>query len=118
MFENKSNLNVFIGLKEHALVVRLQHIVECVETGEWPVSKKFSAYAQNPSVCGMGIEDSEITVTKRDVGVSHDHINFSDVPNEHPSIKNNNVIAHSNPNLKRKRHIAIDVETERGMFKC
>lgn len=57
-------------------------------------------------------------MTKRDVGVSHDHINFSGVHNEHPNIKNNNVIAHSNPNLKRKRHIAIDVETERGVYKC
>lgn len=92
--------------------------MECVETGEWPVSKKFSAYAQNPSVCGMGVEDPEITVTKRDVGVSLDHGNLNDVHNEHSNMKNNNVTAHSTPNLKRKRHIAIDVETERGMFKC
>lgn len=96
----------------------MQHIVDCVETGEWPVSKKFSAYAQNPSMCGMGIEDTDVTISKRDIGVPHDHISLSsDVHNEHSNIKANNIIAHSNPNLKRKRHIAIDVETERGNYK-
>jgi len=90
--------------------------VECVETGEWPVSKKFSAYAQNPSMCGMGMEETDITISKRDVGISHDHLNLSDIHNEHSSLKSNNIMAHSNPNLKRKRHIAIDVETERGIF--
>lgn len=90
--------------------------MECVETGEWPVSKKFSAYAQNPNICGIGIEESEITVTKRDIGVSHDNINISDIHNEHSNLKANNVMAHSNSNLKRKRHIAIDVETERGVY--
>lgn len=78
------------------------------------MSKKFSAYAQNPTICGMGIEETDITVSKRDVGVSHDHLSLSDIHNEHSSLKANNIMAHSNPNLKRKRHIAIDVETERG----
>lgn len=78
------------------------------------MSKKFSAYAQNPTICGMGLEETDITVSKRDVGVSHDHLSLSDIHNEHSSLKANNIMAHSNPNLKRKRHIAIDVETERG----
>lgn len=65
----------------------------------------------------MGIEESEITVTKRDIGVSHDNINLSDIHNEHSNLKANSVMAHSNSNLKRKRHIAIDVETERGVYK-
>lgn len=69
-------------------------------------------------MCGLGIEETEVTITKRDVGVSHDHINLSDSHNEHLNLKANNVMAHSSPNLKRKRHIAIDVETERGVFKC
>lgn len=94
----------------------MQHIVECVETGEWPVSKKFSAYAQNPTICGVGMEETEVTVSKRDVGVPHDHISLSDIHNEHPNLKANNTMVHTNPNLKRKRHIAIDVETERGIF--
>lgn len=64
----------------------------------------------------MGIEETEITVSKRDVGVSHDHLNLTDIHNDHSSVKANNIIAHSNPNLKRKRHIAIDVETERGKY--
>lgn len=64
----------------------------------------------------MGIEETDITVSKRDVGVSHDHLSLSDIHNEHSSLKANNIMAHSNPNLKRKRHIAIDVETERGTF--
>jgi len=64
----------------------------------------------------MGVEETDITVSKRDVGVSHDNLNLSDIHNEHSSLKSNNIMAHSNPNLKRKRHIAIDVETERGTF--
>jgi len=63
----------------------------------------------------MGIEETEVTISKRDIGVSHDHISLPDVHNEH-NLKANNIMAHSNPNLKRKRHIAIDVETERGIF--
>jgi hypothetical protein len=65
----------------------------------------------------MGLEETDITVSKRDIGVSHDHITLSDIHNEHSNLKSNNIMAHSNPNLKRKRHIAIDVETERGKFK-
>lgn len=64
----------------------------------------------------MGLEETEVTVTKRDIGVSHDHITLSDIHNEHLNLKSNNVMAHISPNLKRKRHIAIDVETERGVF--
>lgn len=65
----------------------------------------------------MGVDDTEVTISKRDVGVSHDHMNLSDIHNDHSILKANNIIAHSIPNLKRKRHIAIDVETERGTFK-
>lgn len=65
----------------------------------------------------MGLEETEVTVTKRDIGVSHDHNSLSDIHNEHSNLKSNNVMVHVSPNLKRKRHIAIDVETERGKYK-
>lgn len=61
-------------------------------------------------------EETDIIVSKRDIGVSHDHLSLSDIHTEHSSLKANNIIAHSSPNLKRKRHIAIDVETERGKY--
>lgn len=64
----------------------------------------------------MGIEETDITVSKRDIGVSHDHSNLTDIHTEHPNMKSSNIMAHANPNLKRKRHIAIDVETERGVW--
>lgn len=61
-------------------------------------------------------EETDVTMLKRDIGVSHDHLSLSDIHTEHSNLKANNIIAHSSPNLKRKRHIAIDVETERGIF--
>lgn len=95
----------------------MQHIVECVETGEWPVSKKFSAYAQNSSgICGVGIDDSDNGINKRELGQVHDHLSMSEMHNDHSSLRTNVMMAHSNVNLKRKRHIAIDVETERGLI--
>lgn len=63
----------------------------------------------------MGIDDTEITISKRDVGVSHE-LNLHDIHTEHSSLKANNIVVHTTPSLKRKRHIAIDVETERGVL--
>lgn len=84
-------------MQEHALQVRLQHIVHAVEHKEWPVGRNFTAYAEEQP---MQVEDymrqtynepSEVITITTDHG---------------PKV---NTFAQ-----KRKRHIAIDVETERG----
>lgn len=95
--------------REYAIQVRLQHIVFAIETKEWPASKSFSAYAN-----GIG---SEFDVP------------IHEVPNEPPkretstpmSAGDSEIITITTDNLrrlnetkKRKRHIAIDVETERA----
>lgn len=95
--------------REYAIQVRLQHIIYAMETKEWPASKNFSAYASG-------------------IGNEYD-IPIHELPNEPPkrdsntpmsSIGESEVITITTDNLnrnalkKRKRHIAIDVETERA----
>lgn len=103
--------------KEYAIQVRLQHIIFAVETKEWPVTKSFSAYAT-----GIGNEidiplhelPNDPQPVKRDSstpmslgGTSGD----SDIMISGIS----SVMDRSLLNKKRtKRHIAIDVETERA----
>lgn len=99
--------------KEYAIQVRLQHIIYAIETKEWPASKSFSAYAsgigneydipihelpndppKRDSLTPMSFGDSElITIT-------------TDSMNRNSAMK------------KRKRHIAIDVETERAKLQA
>lgn len=80
--------------------VRLQHIIYAVETKEWPATKSFSAYAT-----GIGNEFD---------------IPIHELPNDPPKreISTPMSIGESEisylTNKKRKRHIAIDVETERA----
>lgn len=95
--------------KEYAIQVRLQHIIYAMETKEWPASKSFSAYASG-------------------IGNEYD-IPIHELPNEPPkrdsstpmsSVGDSEVITITTDNFsrnalkKRKRHIAIDVETERA----
>lgn len=77
----------------------MEHIVHCVEHKEWPVSKNFTAYSEDQNqhvddiLRGYGEPSEVITITT-----------------DHGGSK-----GHALPSSKRKRHIAIDVETERGM---
>lgn len=92
--------------KEYAIQVRLQHIIYAVETKEWPATKAFSAYAT-----GIGNEFD---------------IPIHEIPNEPPKRETSTPMSLGEPDLsslssdkyglnkKRKRHIAIDVETERA----
>lgn len=92
--------------KEYAIQVRLQHIIYAVETKEWPATKSFSAYAT-----GIGNEFD---------------IPIHEIPNEPPKRETSTPMSMGEPDLssmssdkyglnkKRKRHIAIDVETERA----
>ena len=96
--------------KEYAIQVRLQHIIYAMETHEWPVSKNFSAYAS-----GIG---NEIDLP------------IHEIPNEPPKRDSSTPMSTADSEVitittdggglsrantkKRKRHIAIDVETERA----
>lgn len=92
--------------KEYAIQVRLQHIIYAVDTKEWPATKSFSAYAT-----GIGNEFD---------------IPIHEIPNEPPKRETSTPMSVGEPDLtslgsdkyapnkKRKRHIAIDVETERA----
>lgn len=107
--------------KEYAIQVRLQHIIYAIETKEWPASKSFSAYAN-----GIGNEFD---------------IPIHELPNEPPSTSSrresagtplgggggdSELITITTDNLnranasmkKRRRHIAIDVETERAKLQA
>lgn len=82
--------------KEYAIQVRLQHIIYAVETKEWPATKSFSAYAT-----GIGNEFD---------------IPIHELPGDPPKRETStpmSVESETNPK-RRKRHIAIDVETERA----
>lgn len=82
-------------MQDHALQVRLQHIVHCVEHREWPVSRVFSAYAGQEEA-----QDSHVAPRTPAEGSEVITITTDTRPHQQPA--------------KRKRHIAIDVETERG----
>lgn len=126
--------------QEHALQVRLQHIVTCVEKGEWPASRNFSAYTST----GTGVSAGELEFTpsggehtpKRETSTPRSEtsevitITTADLPPSipHPrgsidktlisALTAHTASSHSPSSnassLKRKRHIAIDVETERA----
>lgn len=98
--------------KEYAIQMRLQHICHAVEYNEWPVPKTFTAYSG-----GMGHEfDTSIHETpsatpKRDTSTPMSTSEGSEVI----TITTDHCIyPRLNSNKKRKRHIAIDVETERA----
>lgn len=97
--------------KEYAIHMRLQHICHAVEYNEWPVPKSFTAYSG-----GMGHEfDTSIHETpgatpKRDTSTPMSVSEGSEVI----TITTDHCIPRHNSSKKRKRHIAIDVETERA----
>lgn len=98
--------------KDHALQVRLQHIVHCVEHKEWPVSRMFSAYSGGSmSSTQEGDQDNVDTPTSTPRSLSEGSEVIT-ITTDHSSRQANQ------PPSKRKRHIAIDVETERGNCYC
>lgn len=115
--------------KEHAIEARLMHIVHAIEHKEWPVSINFTAGDE----IEIEKEQSEIITITTDHGIPrpiatglhtnlNSNITISNVSNNMPptSIGNNISITsvssnnNSSASKKRKRHIAIDVETDRG----
>lgn len=82
--------------KEHAIEARLRHIVHAVEQREWPVTINFTAGDETETSAEK--DNSEVITITTDHGISR-------------SLAAVNNIAAAK---KRKRHIAIDVETERA----
>lgn len=83
--------------KEHAIEARLMHIVHAIEHKEWPVAMNFTA-GDEVEIISNEKDNSEVITITTDHGISR------------ALAASNNLVA----SKKRKRHIAIDVETERA----
>ena len=116
--------------KDMAIEARLQHIVHCVEKGEWPVSRNFSVFSTVPQLpvvlppgvtatipnnhgSGIDVDLSYLDGNDRREGASTPYSDSSDVIT---ITTDNGSLSSQYPQFmrKRKRHIAIDVETERA----
>lgn len=99
--------------RDHAILVRLQHIIHAVEYKEWPVSSNFSAYNANSlPVHGLDLDisarNTPEVASKRDSSTPMSMSEGSEVI----TITTDHVMKHHVK--KKKHHIAIDVETERA----
>ena len=137
---NSENVVIVRWFKDFALERRLGHIIYCVEKNEWPVGKAYSAYTgcqgidldiplyetvkRIPTTIDLNIASSSlnrantpdvITITT-DQGVSKqlNQTTIQSVNTNNAAQVNNQNITPTTSNKKRKRHIAIDVETERA----
>lgn len=115
--------------RDFALEKRISHIIYCVEKGVWPVGKSYSAY----SGC-MGIDlDLPLYETVKRINTLDDKRSSSSTPDiitittDHHQMGKSSLSAalqsqlHQSMNAMaskgkkgQKRHIAIDVETERA----
>lgn len=97
--------------KEYAIQVRLQHIIYALETREWPVLKTFSAYASGiGSEFDIPIHEIPNEPPKRDTSTP---MSSAGADSEVITITTDSLNRNGSAK-KRKRHIAIDVETERA----
>lgn len=100
--------------KEYAIQVRLQHIIYAIETKEWPASKSFSAYAN-----GIGNEfDIPIHELPNDPPKRESSTPMSVVGDSELITITTDSMNRANSMKKRRRHIAIDVETERAKLQA
>lgn len=100
--------------KEYAIQVRLQHIIYAIETKEWPASKSFSAYAN-----GIGNEfDIPIHELPNDPPRRESSTPMSVVGDSELITITTDSMNRANSMKKRRRHIAIDVETERAKLQA
>lgn len=113
--------------RDFALEKRISHIIYCVERGVWPVGKSYSAY----SGC-LGIDlDLPLNETVKRINSNDDKRSSSSTPDiitittDHQTIKSSLSALQSQLHQSmstmtskskkgQKRHIAIDVETERA----
>lgn len=109
-----------------------------METGEWPVSRTFSAYSMSGAMNSMDV-DRDSSTPKRDsstpcslpdgseiITITTDHaissgrgsVASGGLPPSAVFSANSSlsITPTAQTGVKRKRHIAIDVETDRGEF--
>lgn len=97
--------------KEHAIHMRLQHICYCVENGEWPAPKTYTAYSGGKGhEFDTSIHETTTPTSKRDTSTPMSTSEGSEVI----TITTDHCLPSLKTGQKRKRHIAIDVETERA----
>lgn len=94
---------------------RLQHIVHVVEHKEWPVPRNFSSNSGLANAGGSGeldlsCHDTPDVTPKRETSTPMSISEGSEVI----TITTDHGSSRIPTSKKRKRHIAIDVETERG----
>jgi hypothetical protein len=113
------NIYLFIlnplTFQDHVLEVRLQHIAHAFEHKEWPVPRNFSIY--NTSIMmgtsgelDLSCHDTPDATPKRETSTPMSVSEGSEVI----TITTDHGAPRIPQTKKRKRHIAIDVETERG----
>lgn len=131
-FENPIRIHWF---RDFALEKRISHIVYCIEHAEWPVNKTYSAYTgchginldvplhetvkhMPPTIDLIGRRSST-----PDVSVISSELNNSKkisttpmlpLPSTTAQSSKHQILITNSGGKKRKRHIAIDVETERA----
>ncbi|PSN41757.1 hypothetical protein C0J52_08864 [Blattella germanica] len=102
--------------KDHILEIRLQHIVYAVEHKEWPVPRNFSVCNTGSIMMGtsgeldLSCHDTPDATPKRDTSTPMSVSEGSEVI----TITTDHGAPRIPQTKKRKRHIAIDVETERA----
>lgn len=123
-YENPIKLYWF---RDFALEKRISHIIYCIEHLEWPINKSFSAYT---GCQGMNL-DVPLYETVKHMGSPMDSLSrrsstpdvitittdqglAKQLQSQLPSATTLSQIPPVTSGKKRKRHIAIDVETERA----
>lgn len=130
-FENPVKIRWF---RDFALEKRVSHIVHCIEHSEWPVNKSYSAYAgcqginldvplhetvkhMPPTIDLVGRSTPDLMSISGDLTSAKKMPSATVLPIPSPNTKYTNMQMPGIPTSggkKRKRHIAIDVETERA----
>lgn len=115
--------------RDFALEKRISHIIFCIEHAEWPVNKTFSAYTGcqgvnldiplYETVKHLGSPQMDVfgrrSSTPDVITITTDQNLAKQLQNQLPSATTlSQISVPTSTGKKRKRHIAIDVETERA----
>lgn len=135
----KLEMSLSRWFKNYALERRIAHIVHCVEVGQWPVGLKYTAYSSGSHAADFDTPLHElviqwnlpdrrsetpdvITITTDQGMPKHLQAQLASSPISAMAAAaaaglsgvGNPLAGLSNSSKKRKRHIAIDVETDRA----
>lgn len=99
--------------RDHAILVRLQHIIHAVEYKEWPVSSNFSAYSA-PNIPSSTLDIDISARNTPEANAKRDSSTPMSMPEGSEVITITTDHTPKHHIKKKKHHIAIDVETERA----